>query len=294
MPRIQIDDEPDGRGGQVRTAAVFLVGRGCPWDCVMCDLWRHMIDTDTPPGAIAGQVRMAVEALTATTSVPSDIKLYNAGSFLDPHAVPPSDYPAIAAVLTPFSRIVIESHPALVSARVDRWRAVCPAPLEIAIGLETAHPEALRAIGKGMTVDDFRRAATALATRGIALRVFLLVSPPFVPAHQQDDWLRRSIAVAFECGARIVSLIPLRTGNAALTPGVAQGLARRPSIADLERAAEIGMSVGGGCVLVDLWDTEDLSGCDACRDGRLRRLSTINVTQRVPGRITCSVCAGAA
>ena len=48
------------------------------------------------------------------------------------------------------------------------------------------------------------------------MRAFLLISPPFVPAGQQDDWLLRSIDVAFSCGASVVSLIPTRSGNGAL------------------------------------------------------------------------------
>ena len=50
------------------------------------------------------------------------------------------------------------------------------------MGLETAHPDALARLNKGCTLDDFARAARALAAHGVGLRVFLLVHPPFVPA----------------------------------------------------------------------------------------------------------------
>ena len=73
--------------------------------------------------------------------------------------------------------------------------------LEVAMGLETAHPDALERLNKRMTVEDFTLAAERLLTRGVSLRVFLLISPPFVPLDEQNDWLLRSIAVPFSCGA---------------------------------------------------------------------------------------------
>jgi len=63
---------------------------------------------------------------------------------------------------------------------------------------------------------SFARAADALRARGVALRVFLLVFPPFVPAREQELWLGRSVDAAFACGASAVSLIPLRLGNGSL------------------------------------------------------------------------------
>ena len=59
-PRVVVDPEPDGRGGVVDAATVFLTGRECPWRCVMCDLWRHTIEADTPPGAIPHQIHLAL------------------------------------------------------------------------------------------------------------------------------------------------------------------------------------------------------------------------------------------
>ncbi len=45
------------------------------------------------------------------------MKLYNAGSFFDPRAVPESDYDDIAAQLVGLERVIVESHPALIGAR---------------------------------------------------------------------------------------------------------------------------------------------------------------------------------
>ena len=79
----------------------------------------------------------------------TQLKLYNAGSFFDPRAVPEADYDGIAARLAGFTHVIVESHPALVGART--WTASrraragvapeAPPALEVAMGLETAHPE---------------------------------------------------------------------------------------------------------------------------------------------------------
>jgi uncharacterized Fe-S cluster-containing MiaB family protein len=107
------------------------------------------------------------------------------------------------------------------------------------MGLETAHPDALDRLNKRMTLDDFAGAADALKMRGVALRVFLLIHPPFIPADQQDDWLVRSVDVAFSSGATAVSLIPTRPGNGALEALSASGEFRAPSLEEIERSAQL-------------------------------------------------------
>src|SRR5437868_3342925 len=67
--------------------------------------------------------------------------------------------------------------------------AGAPPRLEVAMGLETAHPDALDKLNKRMTVDDFVRAADRLRQRDVALRVFLLIAPPGIPSGEQYEWL---------------------------------------------------------------------------------------------------------
>ena len=235
---VLVEESATRSGAIVRAATVFLTGRECPWRCVMCDLWRFTLEGDTPPGAIPHQIGLAIDELRAAgTPLPTHIKLYNAGSFFDPRAVPPADYDAIAAQVGGFDHVIVESHPALVGSRVDDLLASLdahPGPrgvptLEVAMGLETTNPSALDRLHKRMTVADFAKAADELRERGVPLRVFLLVFPPFVPAHEQDVWLSRSVETAFACGASAVSLIPLRLGN---------GSARGPAAAGRRRTAE--------------------------------------------------------
>jgi radical SAM enzyme (TIGR01210 family) len=267
----------------------------------MCDLWRHTTTTDTPRGAVVAQVAAARRALDRESSPVRQIKLYNAGSFFDPRAVPEEDYDAVAAHLAGFDRVIVESHPALVGARVDRLLAalrrhalpgIGPARLEVAMGLETVHPHALEQLHKRMTVDAFRRAAAWLSGRGVALRVFLLVWPPFVPVDEQERWLRRSVDLAFACGATVVSLVPTRSGNGALDALQALGHFRRPGLGDIERSVEalLACRPEGGRIFVDLWDLERFADCPQCFPRRRARLSMLNLEQVVTPREACPAC----
>src|SRR5262249_50083145 len=148
---------------------------------------------------------------------------------------------------------------ALVAGRADAWRrAQAPATLEVAMGLETAHPVALERLNKRMTPDDFSRAAGTLRAIGAGVRAFVLLGTPFVPADEQDEWLDRSVAFAFDHGADFVSIIPLRPGNGAVEALIAAGHAALPSFADVERALARALASGRGRVTADLWDLDRL------------------------------------
>ncbi len=234
---LAVDNEPTEHGGIARVGTVFLTGRECPWRCAMCDLWRYTTREDTPAGAIPAQVGAARQTWAQRGQAITRIKLYNASNFFDPRAVPESDYAPIAAHLSDLDQVIVESHPSLIGDRVSRFTdALSGTRLEIAMGLETIHPGALDALNKRMTTDDFARAAGDLERRGISLRVFLLISPPFVPAAEQDEWLLKSVAFAEGCGAAVISLIPTRAGNGAMEALIAQGLFRAPNAADVERS----------------------------------------------------------
>jgi archaeosine synthase beta-subunit len=293
---VIVEPERGPDGCVERTATIFLTGRECPWHCTMCDLWMHTIREDTPPGAIPAQIREARRAIAESPDRLACVKLYNAGSFFDPRAVPEADYDDIADAVAAFARVIVESHPALVGPRVDRWlealaRHGRPA-LEVAMGLETAHPEALDRLNKGFTLDEFRHAAAALDGRGVGLRVFLLISPPFVPAPEQDAWLLRSIDTAFDAGATAVSIIPTRRGNGSLEALAEVGLFSPPSLSDIERSLTktLARGRGRGRVFADLWDLERFATCSACTGVRRARLLSMNLTQVVVPPTACDVC----
>lgn len=283
------EEERADDGSLAATAVVFLTNRECPFRCVMCDLWTHTLDRPVPPGAIARQIRTALAQLPPARH----IKLYNAGSFFDPEAIPPADDAEIAQALDGFERVIVESHPAFLTgapgARCLRFRDRLRGRLEVAIGLETAHRETLSLLNKRMTVPSFRRAAGFLASNGIALRVFLLLQPPFLDEAVSVEWACRSLDEAAGCGATACTVIPTRGGNGAM-----ERLEPRwvpPGLVSLEATVEYGLSLGRGRVFADLWDIERCFGC-ACSARRAARLRMMNDTQQVPAPVRCTCTGG--
>lgn len=255
----------------------------------MCDLWKNTLEESVASGAIPEQIREALASLSSA----SRIKLYNAGSFFDARAIPPEDHPAIAGLLASFERIIVESHPALVGPPVLRFRDRLRGALEVAMGLETVHPEVLPRLNKRMTLDDFRRAADFLGGGGIALRAFVLAGLPWIEAEAALAWTLRSIAFAFDCGATAVSVIPTRSGNGAMEAMRDAGLFEPPPLALLEACLAEGLAMRRGRVFADLWDAKGHSRCDACFGSRCARLAAMNLSQTVVAPVACGTCGAA-
>ena len=278
------EEEPDAAGRLVPTATVFLTNRECPFRCVMCDLWVNTLDATVPHGAIPHQIRRAVEALPPARQ----LKLYNAGSYFDPHAIPPEDDDAIADTVRSFERVIVESHPAFLAgpygARCRRFDGLLDGHLEVAVGLETVNDAVLSRLNKRMTLESFRRAASFLSDHDIALRVFVLLNPPFLAPSETVDWGCRSIDEAARCGAGVCSVIPTRGGNGALEALGPDFTSTR--LRPLEAVIEYGVSLGGIRVFADLWDVERFFDC-ACSPRRAARLRTMNREQRVPEPVEC-------
>src|SRR5207247_1733378 len=126
------------------------------WRCVMCDLWKNTLTETVPVGAIPAQIDYALSELHHRAGVSPahesadhpcehepafenvcgresrgrrdacptlrQIKLYNSGSFFDPRAIPPQDYPGIADRVRCFERVIVECHPGLVGERCLKFR----------------------------------------------------------------------------------------------------------------------------------------------------------------------------
>jgi radical SAM enzyme (TIGR01210 family) len=285
-------------GGTTDALTVFLTGAECPFACVFCDLWRYTTEAATPPGAIPAQLEAAFEAereaIARANRGPAS-KLYNASNFFDHRAVPPGDDPLIAELLEPFMRVTVECHARLVGPRCLEFAERIDGRLEVALGLETVHPEALPALNKGMTLDDFRQAAGTLRGAGIGVRVFALVGAPSIPLDQTVEWTARTAEFAFEQGADRVSLIPVRGGNGAMEELEEAGLFRTPSLALLEDALESCLplaAAAGAIVEADLWDAAEFAACPDCAASRVARLRRINLSGSGEPCPPCPSCNG--
>lgn len=279
------EEEPDGSGALASTAVVFLTNRECPFRCVMCDLWVNTLDATVPRGAVPAQIRQALASLPQARQ----LKLYNAGSYFDPQAIPPGDDEEVAALAAGFDRVIVESHPAFLKGvhgeRCLRFQGLLKGRLEVAVGLETANPEVLERLNKRMTIESFRAAAAFLGDHGIDLRVFILLNPPYLRGTDAIDWACRSIDLAVECGAAACSIIPTRAGNGAVEALGAEY--QRPALKALEQVVEYGLSLRRCRVFADLWDVERFFACQ-CSPRRAARLRAMNLTQQHVPPVACA------
>jgi hypothetical protein len=284
-----LKEEERGPAGPEPVLTVFLAGAECPFSCIFCDLYRHTLDGPTPPGAIPRQIALALARGRRFTRV----KLYNASNFFDPRAVPPEDDGAIADQLAGVPEVTVECHPRFVGRRAYAFAERLDGRLEVALGLETVHPEVFPRLVKGARLADFERAAGDLLARGVGWRAFALVGAPWVPAVEAAPWAVRTVAWALERGAGRVSLIPLRISGGALAVLAAAGEVRPVTLRDLEDALDHSLLLAAhhrAVVAADLWDAERFAPCGTCRGNRLARLRRMNDSGAVEPRIRCAVC----
>jgi radical SAM enzyme (TIGR01210 family) len=263
---------------------VFLTNRECRYSCLMCDLWKNTTDRAVPPGAIPAQIQWALDQLPSA----KHIKLYNSANFFDPGAIPPADYREIADLVSPFETLVVENHPLLTGRRCLEFADLISPRLQVAMGLETIHPEVLRKLNKKMNAEDFAKSAVLLKAQGISPRAFILLRPPFLSEKEGIHWAKRSISFAFESGVDCCTVIPTRAGNGAMEQLQQKGLFSPPQLHSLEEVLEYGIGLGAGPVFADTWDLQQFSTCHTCFDKRKNRLEHLNLHQDILPSVRCS------
>jgi radical SAM enzyme (TIGR01210 family) len=250
----------------------------------MCDLWKHTTDHTVPLGAIPAQIDYAFSRLPSTRH----LKLYNSGSFFDRSAIPFGDYQAIADRIRSFESLVVESHTAFIGKEVLHFNELINPSLEVAIGLETTHPEVLPRLNKRMSLSDFEEAVRFLGSAGISTRAFILLRPPYLSEREGVEWAKRSMEFAFSAGVSTCVVIPVRSGNGALEDLSAKGFFHEPAISSLEEVLAYGIGLHAGRVLADLWDLERFLSCKRCFEHRRKRLDQMNLCQDILPEVRCS------
>jgi hypothetical protein len=162
------------------------------------------------------------------------------------------------------------------------------AKLEVAIGLETVHPELIKRLNKQMTLDDFRDSVTFLSKNNIKSRAFILLRPPFLSEEEGVYWAKKSIDFAFEVGIGCCTIIPVRAGNGAMDFLEGKGDFNKPTIQSLEDVLEYGVNQNKGNVFADIWDLQLFSNCDNCLNERIKRITNINLNQKIIDKVKCS------
>ena len=279
------EQEPDANGVLQKVNTIFLTGKECSFKCLMCDLWKNTLTGPTPSGAILKQIDYALPRLPDADV----IKLYNSGNFFDQKAVPPADYPGIIERLRPYRRVIVENHPKLCGEACVDFNDSINGVLEIAMGLETIHPDVLPRLNKQMTPEDFKQAAASLVKHKIDVRAFVLLNPPYLINREENvQWAFNTVQFAFESGAGCCSIIPTRPGNGIMDLLCKEGHYISPSLDMLEEVFERSLQLQSGRVFVDTWDIGFLSNCPICFEARKHRLEAMNADQKIHRRIACS------
>ena len=277
------EEERSASGSIEQVLTVFLTNKECPFRCLMCDLWKNTSEEKSQVGVIPHQIVRALEQLPSSRY----IKLYNSGNFFDTKAIPPEDYEKIAALLDPFDTVIVECHPKLINEKCLEFRDMLRGNLEIAIGLETAHPEVLQKLNKRMDLNEFRQSVKFLADNDIRKRAFTLLQPPFLTQSEGVFWSKRTLDFAYDVGVECCVVIPTRTGNGAMDWLQSQGFFSTPSIASLEQVMAYGLQLNAGRIFADLWDLDLFSDCPLCFQARKTRLEDMNTQQVVLPEIIC-------
>lgn len=284
-PYAFLNEKERTPGGDIEEVnTIFLTNRECRYSCLMCDLWINATEGTVPEGAIPRQIEWALAQLPPA----KHLKLYNSANFFDPLAIPTADYTHIAELVEPFESLIVENHPLLTGERCLQFARMIRPRLQVAMGLETVHPDVLQKLNKKMNAEDFRRSAEFLHGNGISTRAFILLRPPFLNEEEGIYWARESLSFAFESACDCCTLIPTRAGNGAMDQLQAGGFFSPPLLHSLEEVLDYGINLGVGRVMADTWDLEYFSTCKHCFEERKLRIERINLEQKTLAPIKCS------
>jgi len=248
------------------------------------------LSTPTPEGAISYQLKLALESLVEGNNEsdkrqPHWLKLYNASNFFDSRAVPETDLPAIAGLCKPFERVIVENHPRFCDERMNWFADHLDGQLEVAMGLETIHPNAMALMNKEMMLEDFDLAMVYCKRRGIDTRAFVLLHPPGVPIEESIDWTWRTVNYALDRGARHVSVIPVRSGNGWIDQHINDGAYKLPTIKLIRdffcvnEQAQATLQRVDSMVEFDLWNWNSFAGgCAVCRTWLYQSIQHFNAS----------------
>lgn len=144
------------------------------------------------------------------------VKLYNSGSMLDPDEVPPRVLERVVEAFEGAEMLTIESRAEFVTDETVSLLGD-PSRVEVAIGMESACDAVLAgSVHKGMTMDDFQRAAGVVRGAGAALRAYVLLKPPFLTEAEAIEDAVEAVAGAVSAGATTASLNPVNVQGGTL------------------------------------------------------------------------------
>lgn len=174
--------EKESIGGKAVDAGVIILRTsGCShFHSGGCSMCGYNIESDR---SMSGEdiIKQFAGAMASLGEV-GMVKVYTSGSFLDEREVPAG---ATSHILKDCAdrgaRLLIESRPEYITEESLGRTLSVHEDIELAIGLESANDNVLKhSINKGFTVADYDRAATLMKERGVDLRTYILLKPPFL------------------------------------------------------------------------------------------------------------------
>ena len=229
-------------GELVDAGVIILRTSGCSHfhkgGCSMCGYNIESSGSVTPEN-IRKQFLRAVERLGDVRF----LKIYTSGSFLDEREIPRDVAGEILRYAADHgTRLLFETRPEYVTYETLDRILKAHDRLEVALGLESANDRVLRySINKGFTVKDYDDAARRLADRGIDVRTYILLKPPFLTEAEAIADARAAVAHASEV-SKTVSLNPVNVQRGTLVERLWRNWAYRPpwlwSVLEVLRTSE--------------------------------------------------------
>ena len=264
-------------GKTVDAGVIILRTSGCSHfregGCSMCG-YNIESDPKVSPESISRQFEHGVRELGEVQM----LKIYTSGSFLDDREVP---FESAKNMLTHCKernlRMLFESRPEYISSeKLDKLKGVHE-DLEVALGLESSNDRILKySINKGFSVKDYENAAKLLTEKGIDVRTYVLLKPPFLT---ESEAIADSIAtIRFAADVSdTISLNPVNVQKGTYVEKLWRNWAYRPpwlwsvldvlkSTADLDKRI-ICEPTGGG-------KSRGAHNCGECDDVILHSLKT--------------------
>lgn len=169
-------DQIDGR--TVEAMVLILRTTGCRWyrdgGCLMCGY--HSASEE---GIGIEDLRMQIGSSLERYDGEEMVKIYTSGSFLDTEEIPVELRGEVFEAFSESQRILFESRPEFIT--IDNLEGIEVEKTHVAIGLETSNDLIRKmCVNKGFTFQDYEKAASVLLEKGIPLRTYLLLKPPFL------------------------------------------------------------------------------------------------------------------
>ena len=192
IPRLQNPRQPvrcwsekDVLDGTIVDAYVIIFRtRGCAWalssGCTMCGYFNDSMLSAVSEKDLLAQFENALQGYKNEKIV----KIFTSGSFLDPSEIPvPVQQQILTTLDNTAEKISVESRPEFITEKsLGAIQKNIPLKkFEVGIGLETSNDLVReKAINKGFTFQDFKKAAILLKKHKAHVKTYVLLKPPFL------------------------------------------------------------------------------------------------------------------